>query len=86
MQRFYTGAFKVAVAARVPLVPLCIEGTDELLPPGRKWFHPCTIRLRALEPVQTHAYSDLDGHILLRKQVKERIAETLAAMRAENSQ
>ncbi|MFO7832440.1 MAG: lysophospholipid acyltransferase family protein [Desulfuromonadaceae bacterium] len=86
LQRFYTGAFKVAVAAQVPLVPLCIEGTDRLLPPGRKWFRPCTIRLRALEPIETQDYSDTDGHILLRKQVKERIAETLAAMRAQNSQ
>lgn len=86
LQRFYTGAFKVAVAAQVPLVPLCIEGTERLLPPGRKWFRPCTIRLRALEPIQTQGYSDNDGHILLRKQVKERIAETLAAMRAEKHQ
>jgi|AntRauTorckE6833_2_1112554.scaffolds.fasta_scaffold11902_4 1-acyl-sn-glycerol-3-phosphate acyltransferase len=86
LQRFYTGAFKVAVAAQVPLVPLCIEGTDRLLPPGRKWFHPCTIRLRALEPIQTETCSATDGHIVLRKQVKARIAQSLAAMRAENIQ
>lgn len=86
LQRFYTGAFKVAVAAQVPLVPLCIEGTDELLPPGRKWFRPCTIRLRALEPIPTQTYSATDGHIVLRKQVKERIARNLVAMRAEKQQ
>jgi len=84
LQRFYAGAFKVAVAAGVPLVPLCIDGTERLLPPGRTWFHPCTIRLRALEPIPTHAYSAPDGHMLLRKQVKERMTLTLAAMRAED--
>ncbi len=84
LQRFYAGAFKIAVAAGVPLVPLCIEGTERLLPPGRTWFHPCTIRLRALEPIPTHAYSKVDGHMLLRKQVKEQMARTLATMRAED--
>jgi len=81
IQRFYSGGFKVAIDAGVDLIPLCIDGTDKLLPPGRKLFHPCTVTLRALEPVATVTFRDKDGHIRLRKQVKEQMNAELAAMR-----
>ncbi len=82
IQRFYSGGFKVAIDARVELIPLCIDGTDRLMPPGRKLFHPCTVTLRALEPVATDEFRDENGHIRLRKQVKELMNTELAAMRA----
>lgn len=83
IQRFYSGGFKVAIHAGVELIPLCLDGTDKLLPPGRKLFHPCTLRLRALEPIDTGEYRDIDGHIRLRKLVKERMSRELALMREE---
>ena len=43
--RFYSGAFKVAVETGVPVVPLCITGTDEMLPPGRWWLRPARVCL-----------------------------------------
>jgi 1-acyl-sn-glycerol-3-phosphate acyltransferase len=84
LQRFYSGGFKVAIAAGVPLLPLCIDGTDQLLPPGRKWLSPCRIRLRALPPIETTGFNRADGHILLRKQVKEQMKIALAEMRGES--
>ncbi len=84
LQRFYSGGFKVAIAAGVPLVPLCIDGTDRLLPPGRKWLSPCRITLRALPAIETKTFSKADGHILLRKQVKEQMKNALADMRGES--
>ncbi len=81
LQRFYSGAFKVAIAAGVPVVPLCIDGTDRLLPPGRRWLQPCEISLRVLEPIMTDNYAGEDGHIQLRKLVKVRMATALAEMR-----
>jgi 1-acyl-sn-glycerol-3-phosphate acyltransferase len=81
LQRFYSGGFKVAINAGVPLVPLCIDGTDRLLPPGRKLFRPCQVRLRALEPIDTRAFNDDEGHSRLRKLVKSRMAAALAEMR-----
>lgn len=81
IQRFYSGGFKVAIQSGVPLVPLCIDGTEKLLPPGRKLFHPCTITLRALTPIETTAFRDQDGHIRLRKLAKQRIVTALAEIR-----
>ncbi len=81
LQRFYSGGFKVAITAGVQLVPLCIDGTDQLLPPERKLLRPCRITLRALEPIDTSLYSDEGGHLRLRKLVKERMATALCEMR-----
>ena len=83
LQRFHSGGFKVAVAAGVPVVPLCIDGTDRLLPPGRKLLRPCRISLRVLGPIDTGDFSAEDGHIQLRKLVKGRMVKSLAEMRAE---
>jgi len=81
LQRFYSGGFKVAINAGVPLIPLCIDGTDRLLPPGRKLFRPCRVRLRALEPIDTRSFTDAEGPGRLRRLVKSRMAEALAEMR-----
>ena len=85
LQRFYSGGFKVAIRAGVQLVPLCIDGTDQLLPPGRKGFRPCRVTLRALEPIDTGPYGEEDGHIRLRKLVKKRMATALGEMRGESA-
>ncbi|MDT8443961.1 MAG: 1-acyl-sn-glycerol-3-phosphate acyltransferase [Desulfuromonadales bacterium] len=81
LQRFYSGGFKVAIAAGVPLVPLCIDGTNRLLPPGRKWLHPCQISLRALAPINTADFKGQNGHTQLRKLVKQRMVIALEEMR-----
>lgn len=84
LQRFYSGGFKAAISTGVPLVPLCIDGTEQLLPPGRKLLRPCRVRLRALAPIDTSAFSEENGHLRLRKLVKGQMADALADMRNEN--
>jgi 1-acyl-sn-glycerol-3-phosphate acyltransferase len=83
LQRFYSGGFKMAISAGVPLIPLCIDGTDLLLPPDRKLFRPCRITLRALEPIDTTLYKGESGHARLRKLVKKRMVTALSEMRGE---
>lgn len=83
LQRFYSGGFKVAVAAGVPVVPLCITGTDRLLPPGRKWMRPCQISLRVLDPIDTSGFATEGGDMQLRKLVKGKMEKNLAEMRRE---
>jgi 1-acyl-sn-glycerol-3-phosphate acyltransferase len=80
LQRFYSGGFKVAISAGVQLIPLCIAGTEQLLPPDRKTLRPCRITLRALEPINTSEYADEGGHFRLRKEVKKRMAVALSEM------
>ena len=80
LQRFYSGAFQLAVASGRPIVPLCISGTGVLLPPGRKSLHPASVRLRILPPVSVESFQHEGGHLQLRKQVKGLMAQTLAEM------
>lgn len=85
IQRFYSGGFKVAIHSGVDVVPLCIDGTDKLMPPGRRLFHPCRVTLRALDAISTGKYQNENGHIRLRKRVKEKMTRELAAMRKGQS-
>jgi len=76
--RFYSGAFKLAIQFNVPIVPICITGTDRLLPRGRRWMSPANVRLACLEPIEPAAFQGEMGHIKLRKHVKELMGACLA--------
>ncbi len=80
--RFYSGAFKLAVQLHLPLVPVCIQGTDQMLPRGRRWMAPANVRLECLPPVDSTAFSDDLGHIELRKHVKKLMGVCLAESRS----
>lgn len=79
--RFYSGAFKISIATNYPIVPLCISGTDELLPPGRWYLKPAKVRLKALAPVYPDAFTGENGHIEMRKYVKSIISDELGRIR-----
>jgi 1-acyl-sn-glycerol-3-phosphate acyltransferase len=82
LQRFYSGAFLLALKLNLPLVPLCITGTDTLLPPGTFRMRPAKVRMQALPPLDPADFSGEDGHILMRKQVKEMMAQKISELRA----
>lgn len=80
LQRFYSGAFRLAFELGCPVVPLCIDGTDRLLPPGRRWLRPTRVQLRALPAVDPAPFAD---HRDLRRHVKGQMAQALQSMRHE---
>ncbi len=82
LQRFYSGAFLLALKLDLPLVPLCITGTDTLLPPGTFRMRPAKVRMQALPPVNPADFSGDDAHILMRKQVKKMMVQKIKEMRA----
>ncbi len=84
LQRFYSGAFLLALKLDLPLVPLCITGTDTLLPPGTFKLRPAKVWMQALPPVYPAAFSGDDAHVLMRKQVKEMMRQKLKEMRMED--
>jgi len=81
LQRFYSGAFRLAVETGTQLVPLCLAGTEVLFPPGRFWLRPARIRLRALEPLDPAEFPGETGHVEMRKVVKELMQRNLEEMR-----
>jgi 1-acyl-sn-glycerol-3-phosphate acyltransferase len=81
MQPFYSGAFRLALETGVPIVPLCITGTDTLLPPGRYALHPCRVRLKALGPLHPADFPGVSGHVAMRREARERMTHALKEMR-----
>lgn len=80
LQRFYAGAFKLARELGCPIIPVCIHGTDRLLPPGRRWLSPASIHLCALPAIDPQQFAS-DSE--LRREVKATMARELAMMRKE---
>jgi 1-acyl-sn-glycerol-3-phosphate acyltransferase len=78
LQPFKLGAFTLAVEAGVPLVPLVVDGTRNMLPKRSFWFQNRVrqeVRIRVLPPITGTDSSEL------RLRVRERIAQELAELR-----
>ena len=86
LQRFYSGAFKLAVETDTKIVPLCIAGTDELLPAGRWWLKPARVTLRALKPVKPAAFTGPSAHRAIQKVVKHILAQNLIEINSYSHQ
>jgi 1-acyl-sn-glycerol-3-phosphate acyltransferase len=77
LQPFYSGAFRLAQETGVPIVPICITGTDSMLPPGHLLLHPATVQLLVLDPVYPSGYTGKAGLANLRNEVQKRMAQKL---------
>ncbi|MFF3877809.1 HAD-IB family hydrolase [Streptomyces sp. NPDC001978] len=73
---FKTGGFHIAVQAGVPIVPIAIRNTGELMWRNSFWLYPGTVDVAVLEPVPTSGWSedDLADHVAY---VRRRFLETL---------
>jgi 1-acyl-sn-glycerol-3-phosphate acyltransferase len=80
LQPFYSGAFRLSQETGVPIVPLCITGTDVLLPPGRFMLHPSRVRLKALPALDPADFPGASGHVAMRREVRTRMAHALKEM------
>jgi len=80
LQRFYSGAFRLAAETGFKIVPLCIQGTDEVLPPGRWWLKPAKVTIKAIDPVYPKSYTAPHDHRLIRKNVKQMMIRSLSEM------
>ncbi len=74
---FKSGAFRLAIEAGVPIVPIAVSGTAAGYPKGSPWVRPCRGVARVLEPVPVAGYT-LEDAPELRERVRERIAGALA--------
>jgi 1-acyl-sn-glycerol-3-phosphate acyltransferase len=48
---FHPGPAILALSQRVPVLPIYIQGTAQLLPPGTKYSRPAPVRVRVGEPI-----------------------------------
>lgn len=76
LRPFKKGPFVLAIAAGVPIVPIIIHGTIEVMRKGSLWAHPGTIDVHLLEPVVT-AGVDYDHREALMQTVRTKMAEAM---------
>lgn len=57
---FKEGAAFIAIRAGVPLVPMCLRGTREVLPYGSGHIRPGTVKMRIGDPIPTADFTDRD--------------------------
>jgi 1-acyl-sn-glycerol-3-phosphate acyltransferase len=83
LQEFKQGAFKIALRAGVPIVPVTIIGTSKLLPKGSLAPRPGRVDVIIGNPIETKQYSEkqLTELIAVTRNV---IASTLEAGWSEN--
>ena len=79
MLPFKSGAFRLAIEAGVPVLPVAVSGTAHGMPKGGPWVRPCRATARILEPVAVDGLRPEDT-ARLRDQVRERIAQALPSL------
>lgn len=67
MQDFVPGAFYIAIQAQVPVVPMVLIGTFEILPPSTAHLRPGRVRLVICPPVPTAGLTRKDAPALAQK-------------------
>lgn len=72
IQPFKKGGFTLAMKSKVPIVPLSIAGSREIMPKDRLTASAGEIRIRVGDPIETEPYSIRDRTVLM-----ERVSETI---------
>ena len=76
LRPFKKGPFVLAIAAGVPVVPIIVHGTIEILRKGSFRVHPGTIDIHLLEPISTTTV-DYDHREALMQTVRTRMADAM---------
>lgn len=76
---FHGSIFRLAQETGAPVVPLCLSGSDKILPKGSHTLRPGRVRMRLLEPVFKDTYQGLTP-FRFKNMVRERIALELDRM------
>jgi 1-acyl-sn-glycerol-3-phosphate acyltransferase len=74
---FKEGAFRLAIEAGVPILPIAIGGTHRCMPKGARWLGRAHAIARVLEPIDTRGMGAADVSCL-RDRARARIAANVA--------
>jgi 1-acyl-sn-glycerol-3-phosphate acyltransferase len=84
MGAFKPGAFRLAIEAQVPILPVAVTGSAYGMPKGSPWIRPTLVLIRVLEPVETKGMTGADV-VKLMETVRTRIASAEEALRTERA-
>ena len=82
IHRFKAGAFELAREAKVPILPIVLEGTDTIINKNRTFRWRNTVSLRILEPVSVEEIQATETKELA-EGVRQRMVEAREALRKE---
>ncbi len=74
IQPFKKGGFTLAIKSRVPIVPVSISGSRDIMPKDRLTAAPGEIRILVGHPIETESCALKDREVLMKK-VKETISK-----------
>ena len=62
---FKKGAFHLAMKAGVPMVPIVIRNSGDVMPKGAPYYRPATVEVEVLPPVDTSQWTaeTIDEHV-----------------------
>jgi 1-acyl-sn-glycerol-3-phosphate acyltransferase len=72
IQPFKKGGFSLALKAKVPIIPISLAGTREIMPKDRLTASSGEIRIRIGDPIETGPYSMKERNALM-----EKVSETI---------
>ena len=78
---FRPGPFSMAIEAQVPVVPITVHGSRQLMPKGRNWIRPGEVTLQFHKPIPTKSLTAQDrGDLMARtRAAMEQALEKLGA-------
>jgi 1-acyl-sn-glycerol-3-phosphate acyltransferase len=76
---FHGAAFRLALASKASVVPLCIAGNENIPPKGSLLLRPGTIRVRRLSAITWDEYKDLTAYAF-KNRVRGIIEKELSVM------
>jgi len=79
MGQFHGSIFRVALQAKCPIAPVCINGNKNIPPRGSLLLRPGTIRVHKLPALQWEEYEDMKP-FELKNRVRDIIAREQAVM------
>jgi 1-acyl-sn-glycerol-3-phosphate acyltransferase len=82
---FKSGAFRLAIEAGVPILPVAVHGAAQGMPKGSPWVRPCRAYARILEPIPTAGLT-IEDTGRLKDEVRRRIAAALPASDVGNGE
>jgi 1-acyl-sn-glycerol-3-phosphate acyltransferase len=84
MGAFKPGAFRLAIEAQVPILPVAVTGSAYGMPKGSPWIRPTLVLVRLLDPIETKGMTGADV-VKLMGTARERIAAAEEQLRAERA-
>lgn len=78
MGSFHSAMFRLALATRVPIIPICLSGTERVPPKKSFWIYPTQVKIKKLPAISYLTYKDMNPfklknyvHGIIEKQLQE---------------